>query len=378
MTREHPLLSVIVPAFNGTGVLPASLAALEASDLPREFWELVVVDDASTDGTAGLAAGHADTVVRLGPRPSGPSYARNRGAEVARGDVLVFVDADVCVHPDTLRRFAWLFLDHPDVAAAFGSYDDAPPAPGLVSRYRNLLHHYVHQQSAGDAETFWAGCGAVRRQVFLDVGMYNEWHFSRPQIEDIELGHRLRDHGHRIVLRPEIQAAHLKRWTLRNVLATDLKDRGVPWSRLLMQRGQALGARALNLRLRERVCTVLAWLALLGLVAGALLRQPLVAAVAAALGMVILATNLPLYRFLRRRLGLAGTVGVVPLHLGYYILNGVSVAVALVLHHTVGDPQPSATVQAFAERGVVKWPPVPRPAPVEPPPPPPSGREERA
>ncbi|MGE0555676.1 MAG: glycosyltransferase family 2 protein [Gemmatimonadales bacterium] len=361
MSRERPLLSVIVPAYNGMKVLPRCLEALRASDLPRPFWELIVVDDASTDETASLAAGYADTVVRLSRRPHGPSYARNRGAEVARGEIVVFVDADVCVHPDTLSRFAWLFVDDPELAAAFGSYDANPPATGLVSQYRNLLHHYVHQQSAGEAETFWAGCGAIRLDVFRAVGMYNEWQFSRPQVEDIELGHRLRDRGHRILLRPEIQATHLKRWTLLNVLATDLKDRGVPWTRLLIQRGETIGARALNLRLRERVCTALTWLALLLAIGAAAFLEPWLLVPCGLLLSGVLATNLPLYGFFKTQRGFAFALRVVPLHLAYYILNGVSVGTALVLHHALGDPQPSASVQAFAERGVIKWPPVPRP-----------------
>jgi hypothetical protein len=361
MTRTPPLLSVIVPVLNGAKILPKTLGALVGSDLPREFWELVVVDDGSRDDTVTVAAEHADSIVRLAGRPHGPSYARNRGAEVARGEILVFIDADVVVHSDTLRRFAWAFADHADVAAVFGSYDAHPPSPGLVSQYRNLLHHYVHQQNAGDAETFWAGCGAIRRAAFLDAGMYNEWHFSRPQIEDIELGHRLRDHGHRIVLRPEIQGTHLKRWSLGNVLATDLKDRGVPWTRLLIRRGEATEAKSLNLAMKEKVCTVLVWLALVATVVAAVLLEPLVLAAAGLLVATVLAVNLPLYRFFRRARGLIFALGVLPLHLAYYILNGVAVMVALVLHHSVGDPAPSASVQAFAERGVVKWPPVPRP-----------------
>jgi glycosyltransferase involved in cell wall biosynthesis len=354
---------VIVPVHRGAAVLPHSLAALAASDLPREFWELIVVDDASPDNTVELAAGFADTIARLGYRPHGPSYARNRGAEIAKGEILVFLDADVAVHPDTLRRFAWLFLDDPTLAAAFGSYDDRPVAAGLVSQYRNLFHHYVHQQNGGEAETFWAGCGAVRRQVFLDVGMYNEWHFSRPQIEDIELGHRLRDHGHRILLRPEIQATHLKRWTFRNMVTTDLKDRGVPWTRLLIQREQTSEARSLNLRLQERVCTAAVWAALVLAAIGVLWRDWRWGAAAGIVVGAVLLANLPLYRFFRRTRGLAFAIGVLPLHLTYYILNGVSVMVAVVLHQTVGDPTPPASVQAFAERGVVKWPPVPKPVP---------------
>ena len=81
-------LSVIVPAYNGTGVLEKSLSALRDSDLSRKHWELIVVDDASTDDTGTLAAQYADRVVRLDGRPHGPSYARNRAAELAKGDRL--------------------------------------------------------------------------------------------------------------------------------------------------------------------------------------------------------------------------------------------------------------------------------------------------
>ncbi len=376
MTFDRPMLSVIVPVFNGAKVLPRSLAALAASDLPRAFWELIVVDDASTDDTVAIAAEVADTVVRLSLRPQGPSYARNRGVEEARGDIVVFVDADVCVHPDTLRQFAWAFADRPDVDAIFGAYDDAPEAPGIVSQYRNLLHHYVHRRNRGEAETFWAGCGAIRREAFLEVGKYNEWHFSRPQIEDIELGHRLRDHGHRILLLPEIQGKHLKRWTLFGMLVTDLKDRGVPWTRLLIQRGETADSQSLNLRMAERVCTVLVGLALLGVVAAAAARDHRWLAVPAILVLAVVIINFPLYDFFRRRRSAFFALAVMPFHMLYYLVNGVSVMVAFIIHHMIGDPKPSAMVQAFAERGVVKWPPVPQPS-NRPVPPAPAGRSSR-
>jgi len=355
-------LSVIVPAHNGSAVLVQSLDALAASSLDRDRWELIVVDDASTDDTVAVAARHADRIVRLAPRPSGPSYARNRGVEVARGDIVVFVDADVCVHHDTLELFVAAFDAEPDVAAIFGSYDNDPSAPGIVSQYRNLLHHYVHQRSGGPAETFWAGCGAVRRLAFIEAGGYNEWHFSRPQIEDIELGHRLRDLDYRILLRPEIQARHLKRWTFARMIGADLTDRGVPWSRLLMKRGETTKARALNLRLTERVATFLVWAALLMVGVAVVARHPFWLVLAGLAVAVTLAINVPLYEFFRQRRGIAFTMGCIPLHLIYYLTNGVSVLVALALHHMIGDPTPSPTVQAFAERGVVKWPPVPKPA----------------
>ena len=360
---EMPFLSVIVPVYNGSKVLPHSLKALVGSDLPRSCWELIIVDDASTDETAVIAAKHADSVIRLPGKPHGPAYARNRGFESAQGEVVVFVDADVCVHPDSLRRFAWLFAENPSLGAVFGAYDTQPPAPGLVSQYRNLMHHYVHQQNAGPAETFWAGCGAVRSAVFSDCGKFDEWHYSRPQIEDIELGHRIRAQGHSILLRPEIQGTHLKRWTFRNVVSTDLNDRGVPWMRLIVEQGAAAQTSVLNVRRMEKINVVLVWLALLSLVAAALMARLWLLAVAALAMIPVLFTNRKLYHFFLQARGKRFALAVLPMHLIYYLLNGVSAGWGWLLHHTVGEPKPPPDVQAFAEVGVEVWPPIPSKTP---------------
>jgi hypothetical protein len=353
-------LSVVVPARNAAETLPASLSALLRSDLARAEWELIVVDDASTDDTVTVARRFADFVVELpAPRPLGPAYARNRGCDIARGDVIVFIDADVCVHPESLRRFVELFRADPTVGAAFGSYDANPPAPGLVSQYRNLLHHHVHQRSAGDAETFWAGCGAVRRAVFLDADMFDEWHYPRPQIEDIELGARIRALGHRIVLRPDIQATHCKRWTLGAVIRTDLLDRGVPWTRLLVQRGSALSAATLNLKRMERAKTALVG----GAIALAALAWPMGDArwlvVAGALLLAVVGGSADLYRSFARARGWRFAIATVPLHLLYYVINGLSVCLGWMMHHVVGEPRPDPVVEAFSEVGLQADPPLP-------------------
>ena len=359
---DRPLLSVIVPAHNGTKVLPQSLAALAASDLPRACWELIVVDDASSDSTAELAAAYADLVVRLAGAPHGPAYARNRGVEVARGDVVAFIDADVVVHPDTLRRFAWQFANDPELGAVFGSYDASPPSPGLVSQYRNLLHHYHHQENPGEAETFWAGCGAVRTTVFRDAGMFDEWHYRRPSIEDIELGHRIRRLDRRILLRPEIQCAHLKHWTLSNVLRTDLMDRGIPWMRLLLQEGKLGQRTSLNLKTIEKVKTALTGLAVALCLVALLTRQPRwLFGVLGCLALVV-AMSVPVYRFYHRTRGLWFTLRIIPLHLCYYLLNGLAAGTGWFMHHLVGAPAPTPEVQAFAEVGLQTWPPLPRKA----------------
>ena len=362
--RDDVRLSVIMPAHRANAVLPRAIAALEASDLDRSSWEFIVAVDGDPmgtddDRTGEIALQHADVVVRLPGRPRGPAYARNRAAEVARGEILVFVDSDVCVHGDTLRRFLSTFDEDPEVAAAFGSYDDRPDARTIVSQYRNLLHHFVHQEGAGDAETFWAGCGAIRAEVFHDVGMYDEWHFARPQIEDIELGRRLRRSGHRIVLDPQIQACHLKRWTLSDVLQTDLKHRGVPWTRLILHEGPNAGGTTLNVRPINRLCVALTWVAFGVLPAAIVFRSWWPVAISAIAALTVVALNARLFWCLGRAGGVAVALGSVPLHLLFYFSNGLSAVSGAIVYSLVGAPLPPADVAAFEEVGVETWPPLP-------------------
>ncbi|MDH3732613.1 MAG: glycosyltransferase [Gemmatimonadota bacterium] len=361
---EAVRLSVVMPAHRATAFLPTAIRALEASDVDRSDWELIVSVDGDSmghddDRTAEIALEHADVVVRFPGRPRGPAYARNRAAEVARGEILVFVDSDVCVHPDALRRILDTFAERGDIAAVFGSYDDCPAARGIVSQYRNLLHHFVHQQGGGEAETFWAGCGAIRADVFHEVGMYDEWHFARPQIEDIELGRRLRRSGHKILLDPAIQACHLKRWTLSDVLRTDLKHRGVPWTRLILHEGPNAGGSALNVRPINRLCVVLTWLAFGILPAAAVFRSWWPVAVSIWAASVVVLLNASLFACLFRAGGLRVALGAIPLHLLFYFSNGLSALSGAVAYSVVGAPLPPADVAAFEEVGVETWPPLP-------------------
>lgn len=338
----NPALSVIVPAHRAQTVLPRCLAALTASDLPRAEWELIVVDDASPDDTAAVAEGVADRIVRLGPRPGGPALARNRGVEHARGDVLLFVDSDVCVHPDVLRRVRDSFQKDPALAALFGAYDEHPGAPGFLSEYRNLLHRYHHLRGRGEAETFWAGCGAVRTSAFRAIGGFDADRFPRPQIEDIELGYRLRDAGGRIVLDPEVQCMHLKRWTWKGMLRTDLRDRGIPWMRLLLERGDAGRGDTLNVDRTEKVRTALAGASLLALGVG-LVWGHLAWVGAAVLGFVALTLwNRALVGWFARVRGWGFAARVIPMQILYYLLNGVAAGLGILAHLTGRDRRVAA------------------------------------
>jgi len=222
------------------------------------------------------------------------------------------------VHDDALRLMLET-LESSDAVAIFGSYDDTPAAPGTVSQYRNLLHHYVHQRSGGDVESFWAGCGAVRRSDFQAAGGFDELRYRRPEMEDVELGYRLRDKGLRIALDPRILGTHLKRWTLSGMIASDFTRRSVPWTMLLLRRKMLLSPRGLSLGAAERMSVVFAGLLTLLLLAMLVVpgRVAICAAVAAFAAFMLV--NHRLFSWLSEKRGFLFALCSVPLHLIYNV-----------------------------------------------------------
>jgi GT2 family glycosyltransferase len=280
-------LAVVVPATDRPPTLDRCLAAIRAAGEPPE--EVVVVDHS---------------------RPAGPAAARNAGAKETDADIVVFVDADVEVRPDVFMRIRQAFDRDPALGAVFGSYDDAPAAEGVVSRFRNLLHHHVHQAGAGPASTFWAGLGAIRREVFERYGGFDSTRYPRASVEDIELGSRLAAKGVRIELDPHLLGTHLKRWTLRSMVETDYARRGAPWIALLLARKTSPSALNLGWRHRASAAAIV--------LAAAMLVRGNVRGVIGALGAFVL-LNRALYALLLRRQGAVGAIAGVGLHAVHHV-----------------------------------------------------------
>jgi glycosyltransferase involved in cell wall biosynthesis len=315
---QGPDITVILPVYNGSAFLARCLTTLTACDY-RSF-DCIVVNDGSTDGSAAIARKFPVRVLDLAGGPFGPAYARNRGAEAARGEILFFVDADVMLVPDALHRTAMHFHEQPTLAAAFGSYDALPEAQGVVSQYRNLLHHFVHQNGQSEASTFWAGCGAIRRSVFETIGGFDEKRYTTASIEDIELGYRLRNAGFTILLDKSLQGKHLKQWNLFSLLRTDILRRAIPWTRLILETGKIPSD--LNLKWGQRVSLGLTALAL-GLAVLSPIAPRLLVACGVAL-LTVLFLNRKLYGFFLRQKGILFTAACIPLHLLYFVCSGLS------------------------------------------------------
>jgi glycosyltransferase involved in cell wall biosynthesis len=328
-SRVFPRLTVIVPVYNGEMHIARCLEGLFLSEYSS--FEVIVVDDCSTDDTELIVERYPVRRVRT-PRTLGPAGARNMGIGYAEASIVVFVDADVVLPPNGLGIIAKEFEQDSQMAALFGTYDEEPAWDDFCSQYKNLMHGYVHQKSNVRATTFWAGCGAVRKEIFIQVGGFDFNRYRKPSIEDIELGYRLVRCGKHIQLNKQLQVKHLKKWTLRNMIQTDIFSRAIPWTKLILETRNL--PRDLNLTSGARLSTGLVgvlsmgWVILFLQTAGILpsLTVPhtflaelmVVACIVAAL----VALNWDVYSYFAKKRGWWFAARVVPLHWLYYLYSG--------------------------------------------------------
>jgi glycosyltransferase involved in cell wall biosynthesis len=322
-----PTVSIIIPAYNEEAIIERVLRAV--LEQATEGVEIIVIDDGSTDGTSDVCARLEVRLMRLSEN-GGPAHARNLGARMATGELLLFLDADTCLRPGMLAKIMAAFDRDPALEGLIGAYDDRPAAPGVLSQYRNLLHCFIHRTAHREASTFWSGCGAIRRDVFFEYSGFDE-RYRRPSIEDLEFGYRLHRAGRKVLMDPEIQVKHLKRWTFPSMLETDVMHRGVPWTELILREG--FMPDDLNLGMRQRLSVVGVYGAILLAVLCLVVQLPqryLLLFAAVLLLATVLAINKDFYRFLYVRRGLRFTVQAAALHLLFYFYNGAAFGVGVV------------------------------------------------
>lgn len=210
---DLPFASVIIPAYNAARTLPACLQALAAQSYPRERYEVIVVDDGSTDETARIAADHGARVV--GQPHRSPAAARNVGARHALGDVFLFTDADC--EPAATWIATLVAALAPDVAGAKGVYrtHQREPLPRFIQaefeeKYARLAEHewidFVDTHSA-----------AYRRADFEAEGGFDPA-FPTASAEDVELSFRMAAHGRKLRFAPQAVVYHRHPTTLGEYL----------------------------------------------------------------------------------------------------------------------------------------------------------------
>jgi GT2 family glycosyltransferase len=261
--NSQPFISVVIPNRNGARALGACLDAATTQNYPS--FEVIVVDDASTDGSAEIAGGYPARLLSL-PEHGGASRARNAGAKEAKGDALFFIDSDCVMPPDTLSKVTSAFLDHPG-AVVGGTYSVEPHDPGFFNRFQAV---YVNFSETKRRRPDYIATHAmlISREMFLGSGGFDE--DFMPILEDVEFSHRMRDSGVRLLMRPEIEVRHVFGFTLTGSLMNAYRKTR-HWVMYSMGRKDLLsdsGTASFELKINTAIWTVYAGLALAYLLTG--------------------------------------------------------------------------------------------------------------
>ena len=206
--------------------LEATLTGIFNSDY--KIFELILVDDGSSDNSVSIA-GNFPCRILSNEKNTGAAAARNRGAQVAKGDILLFIDADVIVARDTLTGFCAVFKDG-SADAVVGVYGRAKNFSNPSSVYKNLFLHFSQDN---DSARFWSGCAAVKKEVFFRCGGFDE-NIKGALVEDTAFGYALLEANCKIKIQRDIRVLHNHCYTLVGLYRNEF-SKTVEWVKLLMR-----------------------------------------------------------------------------------------------------------------------------------------------
>lgn len=290
-------ISVVIPAHNAAHTLPQTLTALGKTS-PRPL-EIIVVDDGSADETAHIAQSAGARVLSL-EKNMGAAAAKNRGAAIARGDVLAFVDADIVVPPRLISKFQDVFAVR-GCDGAVGLLDENIRAKNWASQFKNLWMNFTYARFAKVERIglFYTSIAAIKREMFLSLGGFDENYRGASIAEDTEFGQRAWGRGVNIVLDPNLRVIHLKAYTAPSVLREDFKRAYALTLMRLRKRGAPFFT---SVPLFYQLAVPTIYIAMLLLAVSLFVPNFIFAALSAVVIFYLL--NAPLLRFLARKRGI--------------------------------------------------------------------------
>lgn len=219
------MISVIIPLYNVEYTIGPCLTAVFASQ--HADYEVIVIDDGSKDDSVAIAARFPVKLIRL-EKNMGLSHARNIGATHAQHDILVFIDADVMIRPDTLTIIDSFFEQRTDVSGVVGLLDENCPHDDFFSQYKHLYMNFMFNKVSSPIRFLYGSIHALRRKDFQP---YDE---SLAYTEDTDLGQKLSANGKTIFLLKHLLVTHLKQYGFFSILKNDFR---IPfyWARLFFK-----------------------------------------------------------------------------------------------------------------------------------------------
>jgi len=229
--KSDVLLSIIIPFHNAERSLEHCLEALQG--VANHEMEVILVDDASSGRSFTIASGFPYQYIRLEKR-SGPATARNRGAELAKGKFLLFLDADVVVHQDTLEKLLQTYERRPEIAAVSGIYSDRPVLPRWFQEFKAIEETSKYRSYSSDRySSFDSHCASIRREVFSRLGGFDP-RYKGADTEDADLGYRLAAKNYINCINKEARVDHYYKNFFKSLW--NYCWRSFLWSRLFLKR----------------------------------------------------------------------------------------------------------------------------------------------
>ncbi|MBN2121061.1 MAG: glycosyltransferase family 2 protein [Candidatus Omnitrophica bacterium] len=205
-------VSIVVPAFNSQGTLEECLRSIRTS-IYKDY-ELIVVDDLSNDSTPRIARKYADRVIRQ-IKNQGRVQARNTGISASRSEIIVCIDSDVVIKPDTIKSITNYFIANKEISAVTGLFSKIHPNHDFFSQYKNLYMHYTFNELPEKVTFLFGSVCAFRRS---DVGL---WNSDFAAGEDTMCGQELIGSGKKIAFLKDLEVIHLKRYNFFSLIKND-------------------------------------------------------------------------------------------------------------------------------------------------------------
>ena len=203
-----PKISIVIPMYNASKDIEECLNSIFDSEY-KEF-EVILVDDCSIDDTLQKVSSYSCTIIK-NQFNRGPAHSRNQGADVARAEIILFLDSDILISSKTLIKIEELFEKNTNVSVLQGRYEDTPYYNNLFSQYKHYIFSFRGLASGNTYVNFiHTACVAMRKEVFYTV-RFNE---NLRRREDIDFGLRCVENKFLIYADSELTVRHKKKYDL--------------------------------------------------------------------------------------------------------------------------------------------------------------------
>ena len=208
------MISVIIPIYNSISTIKECLDTVFNSDFKN--FEVIVISDNSTDDSVKIAKEYKCKIIEL-PENNGPAFARNVGADNAKGDILFFVDSDVIIKKNALTHISEIFSNN-EINVLQGVYSHTPFYKNIATQYQQSFYcYYTWQENKKYASTLVSMCFAIRKKIFLETKGFNT-KIKSATAEDEEFGYKLIDRGNKILISRELNVEHRVNYTVNKLI----------------------------------------------------------------------------------------------------------------------------------------------------------------